>query len=77
METISIKDEIKKQNFSVLEKVNPKNKDTVKLMISKYDSMHSLLALVNENFNKPCLLEKIKEALNEREKNLFFMTTYL
>lgn len=77
METISIKDEIKKQNYSILEKVNPKNKDTVKLMISKYDSIHSLLALVNENFNKPFLLEKIKEALHEREKNLFFMTTCL
>lgn len=77
METISIKDEIKKQNFSVLEKVKPKNKDTVKLIISKYDSKHSLLTLVNENFNQPCLLEKVKQALIEREKNLFFMTTYL
>jgi hypothetical protein len=79
MENFCLKDEIIRQNNLIFEKIKPSNKETVKMMITKYDVSHPFLRLISDNIKNPysVLYEKIKEALDIREKTLISMTTYL
>jgi cytochrome c peroxidase len=78
MEPIILKDEIQKQNNLIFQKIKPSNREVVKTMITKYDLAHSFLKLIGDNMKDSVILfEKVKEALNTREKTLISMTTYL
>jgi len=79
MEPIYLKEEIQKQNNLIFQKIKPSNKETVKMMITRYDLAHSFLTLLSDNIKNPpnIILEKVREALDTREKTLISMTTYL
>jgi hypothetical protein len=79
MEPFCLKDEITKQNNLIFQKIKPSNKETVKMIISKYNLSHSFLKLVSDNIQEPypIFIEKVKQALEEREKTLNSITAYL
>ena len=66
MEKTIISD-FRKQEFNFLQRVSPKLRDVIKQQIIKYDLSHSTLKIIKNNENFDIIIEKLKQALNDRE----------
>jgi hypothetical protein len=66
MEQTIISD-FRKQEFTFLQRVSPKIRDVIKQQIIKYDLSHSTLKIIKNNDNFDVIMEKLKQALNDRE----------
>jgi hypothetical protein len=66
MEQTIISD-FRKQEYLFLQKVSPKIRDIIKQQIIKYDLSHSTLKIIKNNESFDIIMEKLKQALNDRE----------
>jgi hypothetical protein len=66
MEQTIISD-FRKQEYLFLQKVNPKLREIIKQQIMKYDLSHSTLKIIKNTENFDIIMEKLKQALNDRE----------
>jgi hypothetical protein len=66
MEKTIISD-FRRQEYNFLQKVTPKLRDVVQQQIVKYDLGHSTLKIIRNNDNFEVIMEKLKQALNDRE----------
>jgi len=66
MEKTIISD-FRKQEYNFLQKVIPSLRDVVEQQIIKYDLSHSTIKIIRNNDNFDVIMEKLKQALNDRE----------
>ncbi len=66
MEQTIISD-FRKQEYLFLQRVSPKLREIIKQQIMKYDLSHSTLKIIKNNENFELIMEKLKQALNDRE----------